>query len=87
MIRLLSTKSKAGLITSIFSLRSSQTSLLGRFSRTILFVSFREIPQEYVGILWSFAISQKVDEPILFAKPFFEYASAPSRNRSHFLIA
>lgn len=38
-------------------------------------------------MLWSFAISQKVDEPILFAKPFFAYASAPRRKRSHFFIA
>ena len=43
--------SKAGLMTSIFSLLVSQTSLEGRFSIFILLVNFFETPQEYLGTL------------------------------------
>jgi len=81
------TKSKAGLITSIFLLRSSHTSLEGRCSRVILSVYFKEIVQATLGMLNSFASLQKIGVPILFASPFFEKASTPKRKMSHFFIA
>ena len=43
--------SKAGLMTWIFSFRSSQTSFPFRFSILILFVNFCETAHVYLGIL------------------------------------
>ena len=43
--------SKAGLITSIVSLLSCQTSRDGRFSIFTLFVNFVETPHAYLGTL------------------------------------
>ena len=60
------------------------TSRDGLFSIFTFFVNFREMPQEYRGILWSFAILTKVLVPILFATILDVKASAPKRNRSHF---
>ena len=71
-------------MTSIFCSRSSQTSFDGRFSILIFFVNFKETPQEYLGILWSFASLTRVFVPILFATFDFVNASAPKRKISHF---
>jgi len=80
-------KSNAGLMTSILSSRTSQTSLGFRFSIFSLFVNLRETPQAYLGMWNSFADLQSIDVPILFATPRFENASTPNRNKSHFIIA
>ena len=77
--------SNAGLITSIFSWRRSQTSCAGLFSSWIFFVNFVEMPQAYLGMLWIFASLVKVFVPILFATIFCVNASTPKRKRSHFL--
>jgi len=76
--------SKAGFITSIFSLFVPQTSRDDLFSIFTLFVNFSATPQEYLGTLWSFARFTNVLVPILFATVDFVKASAPKRNRSHF---
>ena len=80
-------KSKAGLTTSMLSLRTFQTSFGFRLSIFNLFVNFRLTPQAYLGTWNSFADLQSIDVPILFATPRFEKASAPNKNRSHFIIA
>jgi len=76
--------SKAGLITSIFLLFVSHTSLLDRFSIFIFFVNFSDTPQAYLGMLCNFARLTNVLVPILFATTDFVKASTPKRNRSHF---
>src|SRR3989344_5759788 len=79
--------SKAGLITLILLFSTWMISVEGRFSIFTFFVNLYETAHEYLGILYDFAILQRVEVPILLTTNFFVNASAPNSRMSHIFSA